>query len=70
MTDDVKFNWMVGITALLLVALFAVMGYRGVQHGRCLQHGYPAVELTWNFETYCLKRVDQTDTVVPLDALP
>lgn len=33
----------------------------------CLQRGYPGSSVTWNFHRYCIKRVDQTDVVVPLE---
>jgi len=32
----------------------------------CLDAGYPSAKIDYRFETYCIKRVDQTDVVVPL----
>lgn len=69
MTDDTELRWMIGVTALLLSALFGCILYRGMQHARCLELGYPMAQVTWNLETYCIKRVEQTDTVVPLESL-
>lgn len=33
----------------------------------CLQAGYPAHTVTWALQRYCLRRVNQTDMVVPYD---
>ncbi len=32
----------------------------------CLQGGYPESKMDWQLKTYCVKRQDQTDVVVPL----
>lgn len=32
----------------------------------CLKAGYPGHKLDWTLNAYCVKRVDQTDIVVPL----
>lgn len=32
----------------------------------CLQAGYPSSRMDWQLKTYCVKRQDQTDIVVPL----
>lgn len=31
----------------------------------CLRAGFPHVNVTWNFQRYCVKREEQTDRVVP-----
>jgi len=35
-------------------------------HSACLQEGYPESKMDWQLKTYCVKRQDQTDIVVPL----
>ena len=37
---------------------------------RCLHAGYPLTEVTYNFEVFCKKRLNQTDVVVPLRDVP
>lgn len=32
----------------------------------CLERGYPSSRMAWDFSRYCVKRLDQTDVVVPL----
>lgn len=32
----------------------------------CLEAGYPSAKMSVGFSRYCIKRVDQTDIVVPL----
>lgn len=32
----------------------------------CLERGYPSWQMSWDFSRYCVKRLDQTDVVVPL----
>lgn len=34
----------------------------------CSRLGYREVNVTWNFDTYCLARTNQTDVVLPLDS--
>lgn len=51
--------------SLFMVWTFAlgVVGLLSEPH--CLRAGYPKVNITWNFQRYCVKREDQTDRVVP-----
>jgi predicted Co/Zn/Cd cation transporter (cation efflux family) len=30
----------------------------------CLENGYVDSKITWKFDRYCIKRVDQTDVVI------
>lgn len=57
------------VCGLILVvgylAFFAVLSAR--TEADCLSSGYPAHNVTWNGARYCIKRVDQTDIVVPFD---
>ena len=36
---------------------------------RCLRRGWPEAVVTWDFQRYCSKRVQQTDSIAPLRAL-
>jgi hypothetical protein len=33
---------------------------------KCLAAGYTSSKVSWKLDAYCIKRVDQTDVVVPL----
>lgn len=35
----------------------------------CLSKGYPQVSLSYYSESYCIKRLDQTDVVTPVSEL-
>lgn len=56
------------VAALVLVAVavigFAILG--GITGDRCAKVGYPRATVTITLKRYCIKRVDQTDVVVPL----
>ena len=53
-----------------IVAFFALVVVTFVVEtrasARCLAAGYPESKTTVGFASYCVKRVDQTDVVVPL----
>lgn len=52
---------------ILIIAVTLIWG--GLQlyaENICNQSGYPNAKVTWTLSLYCVKRVDQTDTVVPL----
>jgi len=56
--------------AILPIVFFVVMGVKAARlDADCLRAGYPNSKMTWNLEGYCVKRVDQTDTVVPIDTV-
>lgn len=55
----------------LTVALFIAAGLAGFvvavrADAICLAHGYPKTQIDFRGNAYCIKRVDQTDVVVPL----
>lgn len=57
-----------GVIALLIYAIpAAIIG--NSTNNRCLHQGWPQSEVTWNFERYCHKRIQQTDSVVRLEVL-
>ena len=35
----------------------------------CLERGWPDAKISWTFKGYCIKRVDQTDIVIPVSQL-
>lgn len=35
----------------------------------CMERGFPGASVTWNFDAYCIRRVNQTDSVVALRKL-
>lgn len=36
---------------------------------QCLKYGFPSSSVSWSFQRYCIKRINQTDSVVPLSIL-
>ena len=51
---------------VLLLGIPAFEGYHQTKTERfCLSHGYPRADWRWSGDNYCIKRVDQTDEVVP-----
>lgn len=71
---DALFDWLedygVWILFVLLGAAFVFAITAVVMDARattaCLRAGYPSAKLDWTFNTYCIKRVEQTDVVMPL----
>lgn len=64
-SDDM---WAVLFILFVVITLGTVVTV-GVTNARtkaaCLQAGFPGFRVAWNLEQYCVKRVDQTDVVVP-----
>lgn len=48
---------------VLILVLFAI---KASAMKLCLEKGYPDVKMTYTFEAYCVKRVNQTDEVIPV----
>lgn len=60
------------VVALLfaIVGVAVVGGYAKIHaNSACLSHGYADVKGSILIGFYCIKRVDQTDVVVPLESL-
>lgn len=63
------------LIAIAIAAFFLFAGIGACQNARysrsCLEKGYPAARVTWGGlgQPFCIKRVDQTDEVVPLESL-
>jgi hypothetical protein len=53
-----------GGLALLVIAVVITALLRA--QSACLDAGYRDATVTWHLRAYCVKRVDQTDVVVPL----
>jgi hypothetical protein len=54
------------VVALILVAVVLVLNENAWKR-RCLANGYPQASYHLIGPNYCIKRVDQTDTVIPED---
>jgi hypothetical protein len=57
------FGVLIGVVLLVLAAFIPL---NATAHIECLRLGYPSHRVTLLMERYCVKRVDQTDVVVPL----
>lgn len=56
------------LTALTGLSGAAISTFYAFRDGKaCLDAGYPEYKQDWRFNGYCLKRVDQTDVVVPVE---
>lgn len=66
-----KADWIVISTCLaVVIGAFLLMVWSDSMNSRCLVYGYPdrKTPIT-SLETYCIKRVDNTDIVVKLSDL-
>ena len=55
---------------VILVTVILVFGVASANaRKQCLAAGWPKAEVDYMLNTYCIKRVDQTDVVVPLKEL-
>lgn len=63
------FNLIIGGLAIFFLwcAIFSVIGVAA--GSECSSLGYPKSIVSTSLTTYCVKRVDQTDVVVPLTKL-
>lgn len=62
-------DYVLGTLTLVLLAGMGVFGCTTLVTKRaCLQAGYPGAQVSFALERYCVKRVDQTDIVVPLES--
>jgi hypothetical protein len=76
--EDVVFDFLDG--PHLFAVLFAAMAMASIAvcvflvadaraDAACLRAGYPSARIDWSLNAYCVKRVDQTDVVVPLSTV-
>jgi hypothetical protein len=54
----------------MALATSIYMGFQVYTQRQCLAKGWPAAKVTILLEPYCVKRVDQTDVVLPLAQIP
>jgi hypothetical protein len=60
----------IGVILVLMVAVLIVVGVTlGGAKQQCLAAGWPRAEMDYTLTQYCIKRVDQTDVVVPLSKI-
>lgn len=61
---------LIGITSGL-VGLVAYVGVKEIWYVKpyCLRHGYTSHSITILGYAYCVKRVDQTDIVIPIEEI-
>jgi hypothetical protein len=55
---------------VVIVGTVAVSVGRWRLLATCLAAGYPEIRMTWNFEGFCVKRLDQTDIVIRAAEIP
>lgn len=69
---DKETVFLVGFFGLMAVVLIGVVafGVASVKADRaCLERGWPDAKVTFALTPYCIKRVNQTDTVVALSQI-
>ena len=64
------FIWIIGTIIIGFVVFVAVYGTVNISSEKaCLALGWPSTKVDVSLNAYCVKRVDQTDIVVPLREL-
>lgn len=64
-----KIEWGIVLVMALIIAAIATSSIRRNKFTRiCLEHGWPEMQMAYA-TPYCVKRVNQTDTVVALSKL-
>jgi hypothetical protein len=60
-------DWIQITFIFIFLAIAGIAGCQRITANRaCLKAGYPEAKIDFTFNQYCIKRVDQTDVVVPL----
>ena len=68
-TEDITLVLYVACIVLVL-GLSGAYGCQGLKtKALCLEQGWPNAKISWGFTGYCIKRVDQTDIVIPTSQL-
>ncbi len=52
---------------VFLIWMFSLAGYDMRVQTNCARNGYPSNITTWNYKAYCIRIVEQTEYVVPLE---
>mgnify|MGYP001575111726 CR=1 FL=1 len=72
MINLIRENWTLAVLSFLVLliatVIFMMIGFDGYVERTCLQHGYPDYRIVQGM-AYCVKRVENTDIVVPFDDL-
>ena len=72
MLEKVTVGQILAVAVALAVALVGLRAYEKVSTLRteraCLRAGWPRADWRWIGPSYCIRRVNQTDVVVPLDS--
>lgn len=55
------------VVAILLAIIAVSIGMKVPGNAACLKAGYPTYTFDFKLNGYCVKRLDQTDVVVPID---
>ena len=61
--------WCFTMVVAVIAYGFLHASYGMLVESRCAGRGYPGFKVTWDFEAYCIKRVDQTDVMKRLGGL-
>lgn len=55
------------LAMFIFIAFILSATIMGLQlDSQCLAAGYPQSQISWTLDRYCIKRVNQTDVVIPL----
>lgn len=65
-------DWMLIIAGLGSIAIVVITITYGlydhfILNPACLENGYVSSKMTWKFDRYCIKRMDQSDIVISYD---
>jgi hypothetical protein len=64
-----RFGWLLVVWCVFAGILVAGAVREGFVQSACLGYGYPQSDVTIKGTAYCIKRVQQSDVVRPLDSL-
>ena len=67
--EDFWLNVSVGVFVVLGIGFCAYIIAQATAQEKCLSMGWPSAKLDYTLKQYCVKRVDQTDVVRPLNEL-
>lgn len=63
-------EWVIAAAIAVIVATLLTLGFVSASASKqCLAAGWPAAKVDYSLNQYCVKRVDQTDVVVPLEQI-
>lgn len=62
-----KFWVVVVLFGLFLVWLVVGLVISLGMEKQCFEHGFPNTRITWNYERYCVREVDETEYICKLE---